>query len=145
MYHTIWCNLPSPKRCRVSFVTCKHFKRHIIPSFKMLERCCLWSIYTSQWSGFWKESSSFSKAESHKITFSTRYKETFTLEWLQVCAEDWMYFVLNIFLKPQERIRFYIFFHILTSLKEDKGIRVCYDLFSREFPFAFYKYFCFDI
>lgn len=136
---------PPPKDVGFPFVTYKHLKGNIIPRYKILGRYCLWSIYTSQCSGFWKESSSFSKAESHKITFSTRYKETFTLEWLQVCAEDWMDFVLNIFLKPQEGIRFYIFSHILTSLKEDKGIRVCYDLFSREFLFAFYNYFCFDI
>ena len=56
-----------------------------------------------------------------------------------------MYFVLNIFLKPQEGIRFYIFSQIFTSLKTDRGIRVCYDLFSRGFLFAFYKPFCFGI
>ena len=56
-----------------------------------------------------------------------------------------MCFVLNIFLKPQEGIRFYIFSQIFTSLKADRGIRVCYDLFSRGFLFAFYKPFCFGI
>ena len=56
-----------------------------------------------------------------------------------------MYFVLNVFLKPQEGIRFYIFSQIFTSLKADKGIRVGCDLFSRGFLFAFYKHFCFGI
>ena len=56
-----------------------------------------------------------------------------------------MYFVLNIFLKAQEGIRFYIFSQIFTSLKADRGIRVHYDLFSRGFLFAFYKPFCFGI
>ena len=34
-----------------------------------------------------------------------------------------MYFVLSIFLKPQEGVRFYVFSQTLTSLKEDKGVR----------------------
>lgn len=84
-----------------------------------------------------KKSSSLSKAESHNHFFPKGAEETLTLEGLQVRAESYVYFVLNIFLKPQEGIRFYTFSQILTSLKGDKSISVSYGLFSRGFLFAF--------
>lgn len=109
------CNPSTPQRCRVSLFNLQTSQEKYYSKVQNLRKVLLpkYIDFSIKW--FFekkKKSSSVSKAESHKITFSTRYKGNIYLEWLQVCAEGYMYFVLNVFLKPQEGIRFYIFSQI---------------------------------
>lgn len=143
------CNSSNPQRCRVFFIKLINIYREILSQCRGFEKYTASKVYRLLNNVFFlggvgEELANFQKLGVTKF-LPPQCRGNIYLEWLQVCAQGYTCFVLNIFLKPQEGIGFYIFSQIFTSLKADRGIRVCYDLFSRGFLFAFYKPFCFGI